>query len=719
MVSLQFKYAAYTVKESGPVATITVVRLGDLSGTVSVDFRTVDMANAGTTAQPGIDYQSTSGTLTFNPGVTSMTFGVPIIQDPVDEPNEQVILELTNAINACLGGQSSATLTITDDDTCTYSLTPTSSTYGPEGSGATAGTLTVNATPGCQWTVVKAVSWVGVIPQSGTGSTNIEYSVDPNPSASQRSATLKIAGKTFTIIQRGIPPPDVTKPTVSFLAPASGARVTNSPVTVTGKVSDAGGVMLVEFRLENASGTNNYQSTEGTTNWTATVDNLLPGLNTVRVRAMDTSGNTSTEVARSFNFVVVSPLSLAIEGNGRVIGAVNGQYLDVGRVYTLTATANPLNLFADWGGDIQANGTKLVFRMQTNLHLRATFVANPFIAVKGAYNGLFQEVGGSRYESSGFFAATTTDLGAYSAKVTLAGRVIPISGKFALDGMATNVIVRPDLANLITVLLQLHFPDDSSNLVDQISGELLGGNWTAGLTAYRAVFNATTNRAPQSGKYTLLIAGDTNAMRAPHGMSFGTVNVDAAGKVSFGGTLADGTKLAQKATLSRDGDWPFFGRLYGGGGSALGWLDFAEDTVEDIAGAIVWTKPALPSGKFYTNGFVLPAQASGSRYTPPTNSTDLLLRFTDGAAIFSGANIDPSFSNAVRIAAGNKVLNLDSNKLTFTIMPSSGRFSGTVNVPGATRSLAFQGALHVKDNFGGGFLLGTNESGRVLLEAAP
>jgi len=195
--------------------------------------------------------------------------------------------------------------------------------------------------------------------------------------------------------------------------------------------------------------------------------------------------------------------------------------------------------------------------------------------------------------------------------------------------------------------------------------------------------------------------------------------VDAAGKVSFSGTLADGTKLTQKATLSRDGDWPFFGRLYGGGGSALGWLDFAEDTVEDIAGAVVWTKPALASGKFYTNGFVLPAQASGSRYRPPTNSTDLLLRFTDGAAIFSGANIDPSFSNAVRIAPGNKVLNLDSNKLTFTIVPSSGKFNGTVNVPGATRALPFQGALHVKDNFGGGFLLGTNESGRVLLEAAP
>jgi hypothetical protein len=715
--SIQFKYDAYTVRESGPVATITVVRLGDATGTASVDYRTVDLASAGTTAEPGVDYQSTSGTLIFNPGITSMTFGVPIFQDPMDEPDEKVILELFNLTNAIPGGLANATLTITDDDTCTYAITPTSRTHGPEGS---VGTILLNATPGCQWSVVETADWVGVTPPSGTGSTNIEYSIDANPTTSQRSATLRIAGKTFTITQRGIPPPDLTKPTVSFLTPASGARVTNSPVTVTGKASDARGIMLVEIRLENASGTNNYQPAEGTTNWSATVENLLPGVNTVRIRATDTSGNKSAEVARSFNYVVVSPLSLDTEGDGRVTGAVDGQFLDVGRLYTLTAIADPLHLFASWGGDINTNGTKLTFRMQTNLHLRASFVANPFITVKGGYNGLFRDEATRQHESSGFFTATTTDLGAYSAKVTLAGRIIPISGKFALDGGATNMIVRPDL-NPVTVLLQLHFPDDASNVVDRISGELRGGNWTAGLTAHRAVFHATTNRAPQLGKYTLLIAGDSDPTRAPHGMSFGTVNVDAAGKVSLSGTLADGTKLTQKTTLSKQGDWPFFGRLYGGGGSALGWLEFAEQAGEDIAGAIVWTKPALATGKLYTNGFVLPAQASGSRYTPPTSSTNLLLSFSLGAAAFSGANIDPSFTNAVRIDPGNKIVNLDSsrNKLTSTIVLPSGKFSGTVTVPGTTRSLPFNGALHVKGNYGGGFLLGTNESGRVLLEAAP
>jgi len=713
--AIQFKDAAYTVKESGPVATITVVRLGDATGAASVEYHTVDMVGAGATAEAGADYQSTSGQLDFAPGVTSRTFTVPIIQDPTDEPNETVILQLSSPTGAVLG-RDNATLTITDDDTCTYSLTPTSSSYSAAGSEAAPGTLTVNATPGCRWTVVGSASWVGVIEPpggTGTGTVQVAYSVDANPSTSQRSATLRIAGKTFTITQRGVPPPDVTKPAVTFLTPAAGGRVTNSPVTITGKASDAGGIMLVECRLENASGTSDYQPAVGTTNWTAIVDNLIPGPNTVRVRARDASGNISSEVGRSFNYVVVSPLDLDIVGNGRVTGAVGGQYLDVGKVYTLTAVANPLHLFSDWGGAIVTNGTKLTFRMQPNLQLVAKFVPNRFIAVKGAYNGLFREDAAVKPESSGFFTATTTDLGAYSAKVTLAGRVIPVSGKFALDGGATNSIVRPEFPNPITVRLQLHFPDDPSSVVDRISGEMFEGNWMAGLTAHRAVYHATTNSAPQAGKYTLLLAGALDPALAPQGMSFGTLSVDAAGKVSLSATLADGTKMTQKTTLSRDGNWPFFGKLYGGRGSALGWLKFAETTLEDVGGEIVWTKPALP-GRLYTNGFVLPAQASGARYTP----TDLVLLFDQGAASFSGANIDPGFTNAVRIEPGNKIVNLDAdrNKLTMTIALASGRFSGTVSVPDTRRSLPFSGVLHLKETFGGGFLLGTNQGGRVLIE---
>ena len=66
------------------------------------------------------------------------------------------------------------------------------------------------------------------------------------------------------------------------------------------------------------------------------------------------------------------------------------------------------------------------FLMQTNQHLIARFVPNPFIAVKGTYNGLFYNADSLRNESSGFFTAITTDLGAFTAKLNLGGRVVPL-----------------------------------------------------------------------------------------------------------------------------------------------------------------------------------------------------------------------------------------------------------------------------------------------------
>ncbi len=708
--AVQFKLRAYSVKESAPVATITVARLGGSAGTVSVDFRTHDLDG---TAMPDSDYVPTNGTLTFGPGVTSLSFTVPILQDAVDELNETVTLELFNLVgppDATIGGQNNATLTILDDDICTYTISPTARTHEPGGS---SGEFVVNATEGCHWTVTEPASatWVAVFTISGVGPTNVIYSLDPNPTTATRTAVLKIAGKTFTITQRGIPLPDLTRPSVAILSPASGARVTNQPVTVTGRASDAGGVSLVQARLESATGTNGYQTAEGTTNWTVDLFGVVPGVNTIRVRVQDASGN-ATEVTRSIKFVIVNEVTFDIEGNGVVTGARNGQFLDVGRSYTLTATPVParLNLFAEWAGDASTNNPRLTFLMTTNMHFIARFVANPFIAVKGSYNGLLQNSGVARHESSGFFTATTTDLGAFSAKVTLGGRVIPFSGKFALDGKSTNTIVRPGF-NPILVKLQLHLEDQS----DAITGTLTDGNWSADLQADRATFSAVSNPAPERGRFTFLIAGDSEPERAPHGFSPGTVNVDAAGRLAWAGTLADGTVVSQKVPLSKDGRWPLFARLYGGGGVILGWMQFEEAATDDIHGNVTWIKPALTASRLYTNGFTLSTNATGAAYVPSTS----LLNFTEGLAGFSGGDLENSFANAVQINPPNKIVNLGTNKLVFSISASNGLFSGSVQVPGTTRSLPFKGALNVKAGFGGGFFIGTTEGGRVVLQPAP
>jgi len=111
--SLALTSATYNVAEAGGSVTISVARSGGSAGTVSVNYATAN----GTAVQPG-DYTSRSGGLTWGPGDSAVkTFTVPVINDADAEADETftVSLTLTSAYGS-LGSQSSATITIADDD---------------------------------------------------------------------------------------------------------------------------------------------------------------------------------------------------------------------------------------------------------------------------------------------------------------------------------------------------------------------------------------------------------------------------------------------------------------------------------------------------------------------------------------------------------------------------------------------------------------------------
>ncbi len=89
--TLQFSAPTYTVAEDGRVATITVVRAGDLTQPAQVNYHTSDG-----TAIAGQDYDAARGTLTFAPGETVQTFPVRIRDDDLGEGDLTVNLHLTN-----------------------------------------------------------------------------------------------------------------------------------------------------------------------------------------------------------------------------------------------------------------------------------------------------------------------------------------------------------------------------------------------------------------------------------------------------------------------------------------------------------------------------------------------------------------------------------------------------------------------------------------------
>lgn len=94
----------------GGTANLRVLRRGDLSGTISVDF-----ASADGTATAGSDYVAISGTLTLVPNASSATLSVQTIDDAVVEPNETLTVTISNPVNTTITS-ATATVRINNND---------------------------------------------------------------------------------------------------------------------------------------------------------------------------------------------------------------------------------------------------------------------------------------------------------------------------------------------------------------------------------------------------------------------------------------------------------------------------------------------------------------------------------------------------------------------------------------------------------------------------
>jgi hypothetical protein len=174
----------------------------------------------------------------------------------------------------------------------------------------------------------------------------------------------------------------------------------------------------------------------GTTSWSLTLTNPPPGTNVFVVQSTDNLGNRSQIAYRTFFQSVRTPISLNVEppGSGTIVGATDGQLLEINRRYVMTAQPAPGYLFAGWSGSFQQPGAALEFYMQSNDTFTATFVPNRFPLVKGVYNGLFGETGNVRRNSSGFLTLTVGDSIGFSGKVQIEGRTYSFANTFFVDG---------------------------------------------------------------------------------------------------------------------------------------------------------------------------------------------------------------------------------------------------------------------------------------------
>src|SRR5439155_11320150 len=112
--TVEFSRANYEVEENGTNVTITILRHDGTSGEIGVQLLVSNI-----TATAGLDYTTNlvpRGQITFGPGVLTRTFSIGMINDSLIEGLETIGISLYAPSNCVLGYNSSALVSIIDDE---------------------------------------------------------------------------------------------------------------------------------------------------------------------------------------------------------------------------------------------------------------------------------------------------------------------------------------------------------------------------------------------------------------------------------------------------------------------------------------------------------------------------------------------------------------------------------------------------------------------------
>jgi Ca2+-binding RTX toxin-like protein len=181
---LAFSKANYSINEdSTPIVAVTVNRTGGSDGAVSATISLSD----GTATRPD-DFINTSATVNFANGETSKIVTIPIVNDGVFETNETINLTLNNPTNgATLGSQTTATLTIIDNDALPGIIVFSGANFTVNEDGTPISQVTLTRTGGSN----NEVS-VTLTPDGGTATAGIDYNNTPITVTFANGETSKI-----------------------------------------------------------------------------------------------------------------------------------------------------------------------------------------------------------------------------------------------------------------------------------------------------------------------------------------------------------------------------------------------------------------------------------------------------------------------------------------------------------------------------------------------
>ncbi len=539
-------------------------------------------------------------------------------------------------------------------------------------------------------------------------------------------------------------------PLVTVSTPVPVQRLSNEVITASGTVLSASDDVTVLLRLNEAAEWTEIAPTNGL--WSALLQ-LKPGTNRLFVCARDGFGRFSPGVPVQFIHVRASPVRLDILPGlnvGNVTGVADRQWLEEGVVYRLTPAAAAGQLFEKWVLESPAEGVreissviapKLAFRHETNLHIRAHFVPNRFIAIPKLFAGLVRpstetNLGGERIDQ-GVITFQLAESGALKGSYATARRKFTFRSQIH-PGNGTAEI-HFDSGKDSAAIASLEFDLDQGLWVNGVLAGQAG--WMSLVEAYPAA--SAEELSPFVGTHTFVIPGVElpYAATRPAGFGNGTIKVSPNGAVKGVGAAGDGTKLVFNAPLVKYSEagsssryfWPFFRSEQRGAIWFRGFIEITPTNTFDVGSPFHWVKQldfrdALYPAGFGDAEFVLAGglrQWVTARYVPPGRATNTP-GFFKGRLIFSGGNLPAPVQISIFISPEDKVTidGPDPTQLKLKFTRATGGFSGTFVHPqnGKKSKLAgvilqSAGANPVR-HVGYGWFPGSTQTGAILLEEA-
>lgn len=649
--STPISFGSVISNQTGPIMTFTVSNIGDLVLTVT-----------NITVPPGFalltNAQATITNLPVNfPSLSNGTFSVQLLSGTLGTASGNIAISNdTPGANPFLIPVTGTVTLPSSEHTISVAASPYYGGLASGGGTNAAGTTnTVTATPAegyafAGWTLAGAVV---------SQSTNYTF----------------VLSNDVALVAQFVPTYAVTvTPSPTNGGNVTGAGTYEDGATATLTATPAAGFVFTAWTGQ-ATGTNNPLVLTVTNNLNATAN-------------FASIASNSTPVT----------ISVTVVGPGKVTPPVADKTFRSGQQVTLTATPTRGDFFVNWTGSITTNKNPLVLTPRTSIALQANFISNPFVALKGTYDGLFTNTNGvvSVATAGMLKQLTVQDTGSFSGTLLVGGASHAIGGKLDYSGANTNITVRAGEAEgTLKVAIAL----SSSNGVAQLTGSVAGSDWTATLDGGLA----SNSVAP--AQFTLLLLPDTNSQpptNSPGGDSYALITNKGA-NVNITGALADGATLNDATVVLPDGRVPVFDSLYSGKGLVIGWINL--DLTNSAANTVTWVHPVTSSG-LYEHGFtnyLAADQIELNRWTNLPANTDF-----GSVLTLSPVAGEDGETNAITLSTGKASGSLPNG----TINPKTGLL--TVNITGGDLKLTGHGAMINATNGGGYFLTKTNSQAVLI-----